>query len=396
MLISGRCPGKGKSSCPWRRCTRTCLLLSIVWPCFPRVADAKPWMYPQALEVPVLKTGKPRSSPLARWRHHAGIAYLDKLGKQVAEPDDLIIEVLGHEWEGAFTTDKPATCTEAGSKSIHCSKCEAVKDSEVIPATGHNYGGWTETKAPTCTEAGSRERICSACNAKEAEVVAATGHEWKETFTIDKPATCTKAGSKSIHCLNCDATKESQTIPIKDHHVIAIKGRAATCTKSGLTAGKKCSECGKILTPQKTVKALGHSWSSWKVTKTATTTANGEKTRTCSRCKVKEKKTIAKLPKKEQPLTVSVKQITIKKAKVKKKKQTIAKSKAFIIENAQGPVTFEKAGGSGKLSISKAGKITVKKGTKKGSYKLTVKVTAAGNKDYKPGSKTVKMEIIIK
>ena len=70
MLISGRCPGKGKSSCPWRRCTRTCLLLSIVWPCFPRVADAKPWMYPQALEVPVLKTGKPRSSPLARWRHH--------------------------------------------------------------------------------------------------------------------------------------------------------------------------------------------------------------------------------------------------------------------------------------------------------------------------------------
>ena len=95
-------------------------------------------------------------------------------------------------------------------------------------------------------------------------------------------------------------------------------------------------------------------------------------------------------------MTVSVKQITIKKAKVKKKKQTIAKSKAFIIENAQGPVTFEKAGGSGKLSISKAGKITVKKGTKKGSYKLTVKVTAAGNKDYKPGSKTVKMEIIIK
>lgn len=312
------------------------------------------------------------------------------------EKETEVIPAIGHEWNEEFTIDTPVTCTDAGSKSIHCSKCEAVKDSEVIPATGHHYDECAETKAPTCTEAGVRERICTTCNEKETEVVPATGHEWSEEFTVDKPATCAEMGSKSIHCLKCDATKENQSIPIIDHHVTVTKGKSATCTTSGLTDGKKCSECGIILSPQKAIKALGHSWSSWKVTKAASTTVKGEKTRTCSRCKAKEKRAIAKLPKKAQPMTVGIKKITIKKEKVKKKKQTIAKNKAFVVNNAQGPITFEKVNGSGKLSISKAGKVTVKKGTKKGTYKMTVKVTAAGNKDYKSGSKTVKLKMKVK
>ena len=47
-----------------------------------------------------------------------------------------------HSWESDYTIDKEATCTEDGSQSIHCSRCDAVKDSQVIPK-GHKYGGWS-------------------------------------------------------------------------------------------------------------------------------------------------------------------------------------------------------------------------------------------------------------
>ena len=97
-----------------------------------------------------------------------------------------------------------------------------------------------------------------------------------------------------------------------------------------------------------------------------------------------------------QPMTVQVKSPSVKARKVKKKKQTIAKSKSFTIKNAQGAVSFKKKSGSKNLSISSSGKITVKKGTKKGTYKIKVIVTAAGNANYNAGSKTVTVKVKVK
>ena len=94
----------------------------------------------------------------------------------------------------------------------------------------------------------------------------------------------------------------------------------------------------------------------------------------------------------KQPMTVKVDTVTLKK---KNKKQTIKKSKVFSITNAQGAVSFEKKSGSKKLSINKKGKITVAKGTKKGTYSMKVVVTAAGNSYYQSGSKTVKVKVKI-
>ena len=141
---------------------------------------------------------------------------------------------------------------------------------------------------------------------------------------------------------------------------------------------------------------MGHKWSVWKTTKKATTTETGTQTRTCSRCDKKETKTIAKLPKKAQTLTVTAKKPSLKASKLKKKKQTIAKSKAFNIKGAKGALTFKKTGGSKNLTISKAGKITVKKKTKKGTYKLTVQVTAAGDKEYKSAIKIITIKVKVK
>lgn len=69
------------------------------------------------------------------------------------------------------------------------------------------------------------------------------------------------------------------------------------------------------------------------------------------------------------------------------------KSKAITfnieVKNAKGKVTYKS--GNRSLKVTKAGKVTVAKGTKKGTYKLTVNI--AGNANYKSVSKIVKVII---
>jgi DNA-entry nuclease len=65
------------------------------------------------------------------------------------------------------------------------------------------------------------------------------------------------------------------------------------------------------------------------------------------------------------------------------------KSQSFSIGcTAKGTVTYKKISGSGKLSVSKKGKVTVAKGTAAGTYKIRVKITAAASGNYKSKSIT--------
>lgn len=95
--------------------------------------------------------------------------------------------------------------------------------------------------------------------------------------------------------------------------------------------------------------------------------------------------------KRTNPMVVKALKKKVKVTKVKKKAQTV---KAISVSKAKGKVTYKKVSGSKKLTVNKkTGKITVKKKTKKGTYTIKVKVTAAGTKDYKAKSKTVKVTV---
>jgi hypothetical protein len=92
-----------------------------------------------------------------------------------------------------------------------------------------------------------------------------------------------------------------------------------------------------------------------------------------------------------QPMTVKAATKTAKQAALKRKAATVA---PLTVSKAQGKVTYAKSSGASALSInSTTGKVTIKKGTKKGTYTMKVKVTAAGNTKYKSGSKTVTVTI---
>ena len=86
-----------------------------------------------------------------------------------------------------------------------------------------------------------------------------------------------------------------------------------------------------------------------------------------------------------------------KTVKAKAKKKTVIKaSKAFSVKGAKGKVTYTKVKGDKKISIASNGKVTVKKGLKKGkTYKVSVKVKAAGGNGYKAKTQTVTLKVKI-
>ena len=163
-----------------------------------------------------------------------------------ATKDVTEIEPLGHDWEDDFTIDVKPTCTQPGSKSIHCSRCDATKDVTEIEPTGHSFGEWTVSKDSTCVAGGQKTRKCETCGYTEYEDtdIDPDAHEWEEDYTIDKEPTCTTEGSKSIHCSRCDATKDSTVIPVTDHtygewEVVT----PSTCTENGVKK-HACIHCG--------------------------------------------------------------------------------------------------------------------------------------------------------
>ncbi len=83
------------------------------------------------------------------------------------------------------------------------------------------------------------------------------------------------------------------------------------------------------------------------------------------------------------PVIVKAKTATVYYSKVKKKAQTVKRANVLYVAKNQGKVTYVKASGNAKIVIAKAtGTVTVKKGLKKGTYKVKVKATAAGNSNY--------------
>jgi hypothetical protein len=100
--------------------------------------------------------------------------------------------------------------------------------------------------------------------------------------------------------------------------------------------------------------------------------------------------------KKNNPMTVKTSNKSVKYANVKTKAQTVA---PVTVKKAAGTVTYTGKGTNSKskkaLSINKKnGKITVRKGTAKGTYKMKVTVKAAGTATVK--AKTVKKTVTIK
>ena len=116
--------------------------------------------------------------------------------------------------------------------------------------TSHTYGSAVITKQPTCTSEGTKTKTCTQCGATVTETIAKLSHSYTTTVV------------------------------------------ASTCTTDGYTL-HKCSVCGTSY-KDSTTKATGHSYGNSVVTKQPTCTAEGTKTKTCTKCNATVTETIPK------------------------------------------------------------------------------------------------------
>ena len=202
-----------------------------------------------------------------------------------------VVPALDHDWDdGEVTT--PATCTQEGVITYTCTRCGETK-TEPIAMKEHTEA-IDAAVAPTCTETGLTEgKHCSVCGKVlvEQEVLPALDHDWDEG-EVTTPATCTQKGVMTYTCERCDDTK-TETIAMKEHTVAIDAAVAPTCTETGLTEGKHCSVCKKVLVEQEVLPALDHDWDDGEVTTPATCTQTGVMTYTCTRCGDTKTETIA-------------------------------------------------------------------------------------------------------
>ena len=99
----------------------------------------------------------------------------------VYTPDGTTEETHTHNYVSKVT--KEATCTEAGVLTYTCTSttgtCDKPSYTEAIKATGHKYSTeWTTDVAPTDTTPGSKSHHCTVCDAKtDVTEIPATGTE---------------------------------------------------------------------------------------------------------------------------------------------------------------------------------------------------------------------------
>ncbi len=261
-----------------------------------------------------------------------------------------VIPATDHEWDTEYTVDEPATEEKDGQKSIHCGKCDEIKDVQVIPQVE-------------------------------------AGHVHEPVEIEEREATCTRDGrTAGVSCERCWLVLEGQErIPAKGHTEVTDEAVKATCTKSGFTEGSHCSACGLTLSGRVELPPTGHSFGAWVTKKNPQIGVPGRQERVCSSCGETQEQEIAAL----KDTVVKVSSISITTPLSGK----IAAGKKVTLKAAVSPSNATNKGVTWRSSNTKVakvdqnGKVTVLK--KSGGKKAVITAVAKDGSGAK-GSVTIK------
>ena len=195
---------------------------------------------------------------------------------QEADKDTALADGVAVTATAVYTgADKGNYETESVSITITRSKCD------------HTHTEIRNQREATCKKEGyTGDTYCKDCGEKLATGTATE----KKPHTVGTPATCV---SKAV-CSVCSETFGE--VDATNHVHTTVKNRKeATCTQTGYAGDTYCTDCDKLLSTGKELAALGHDYKAT-VTKQPTTTEEGVRTYTCTRCSSSYTESIAKLP----------------------------------------------------------------------------------------------------
>ena len=172
-------------------------------------------------------------------------------------------------------TDQGNYETESVSITITRSTCE------------HKKTTIRNREAATCIWEGyTGDTYCRDCG----ELLTAGKATAKRAHTVETPATCVSEAVCSV-CMEVFGGVDAA-----NHVHTTVKNRKdATCTQTGYTGDTYCADCSKLLLTGKETAALGHDYQI-SIMKQPTTTEEGIRTYSCSRCSSSYTEGIAKLP----------------------------------------------------------------------------------------------------
>ena len=203
-----------------------------------------------------------------------------------------------HDGETEIKFKLDPTCTENGySGDIYCVSCgKKISSGRSISKLGHKFSESKIEKDPSCSEEGKSVRICERCGEKEYDSIPKTDHQFS-VWIVSKKANCHEYGEKTRKCGLCGLT-ETDVISIDSNNhdggTYVMNKFDPDCVNGGYSGDIMCSGCRHKIISGVKIKALGHNYGEWTVTKSATYYENGSRYRICSVCKSREDETISR------------------------------------------------------------------------------------------------------
>ena len=105
-------------------------------------------------------------------------------------------------------------------------------------------------------------------------------HSHRYATSVVAP-TCTEQGYTKYQCMDCKSYYLSDYVSETGHKPVSDAAVPATCMKPGLTEGSHCAACKEVLSAQKNIPVLAHSFTSYVSNQDATYEADGTKTAGC-------------------------------------------------------------------------------------------------------------------